>query len=236
MAKATLQGRLDGLEEALARIRSVVSGRAGYGPDGSLAEISVVARAERSAGQIVRDVVALLGSRFGLEVSEKIVRLALIYGDSRPDLGDGRLSLDRLTVRSEAGRQQVAVQVGYAGGSFWGWAAAPPGRRRTVDLVGTATLRAVEAYLGTSGQFRFERIVEVPLDDRKAIVSSLSLASGGGEVYLTGIAAVDELSEEAAARSTLDAINRRLRFTDKPKEVAVRRRRGGLPSGASRTS
>jgi hypothetical protein len=78
------------------------------------------------------------------------------------------------------------------------------------DLVGRATIDALAQLVGTRGAFQIERVQRQPLGELEVCLAHVSLLVEEALETLLGISVVRGDATVAAARSVLDAVNRRL--------------------------
>lgn len=209
-------------QRLLGCIRGVLSAKINWNASGGVEEVSLVAREDRPPGEVIEDVLAVFQTQAGVPLDPAAVRLALVYDDDRAEAASGRLQLERITSRQTGETLQVAVQVSGGGQTYFGWAEGRLGLNANLRLVASAALQAIGSHLGNVDVFALEKIVPVDLGDRKAIAVSLVFRDFGGEEFFDGLSTVRIFEAEAAARATLDAVNRRVRFVE-----YARGRRGG---------
>jgi len=78
------------------------------------------------------------------------------------------------------------------------------------QLIGYATIHALDQLIGPEGQFRLERLQRQPFGELDVMLSHLSLTTDEGIETLLGISVVRENDLSSVARAILDAVNRRL--------------------------
>lgn len=201
-------------ERLLGCVRGVISAKIAVSPGGGIEEVSLVARADRPQNDVVRDASGVFRARLGIDLDPDAVRLALVYDDERAESSSGRLQLERITTRNQGEVLRVAVQVSGGGRSFFGWGEGRQGQNVGLRLVAGAALQAVGGHLGNVDVFALEKVVPVDFGERRAVAVSLAFRDFGGEEFFDGLSTVRVIEAEAAARATLDAVNRRVRFVE----------------------
>lgn len=106
----------------------------------------------------------------------------------------------------------VAAEVSLTQGdrSYTGSADAAATATSVHRAVAQATLRAVEACIGSAARFELEHLQSTVLGADKAVVVEVSMITKHATERLTGISAVREDPRQAVIRATLDALNRRI--------------------------
>jgi len=114
------------------------------------------------------------------------------------------------TFSSDGEQDRVTVRLVEAESSHVGEAIAPKSSIEKGRLSSMAVLSALERMAHTSGQLRVDAVERVPVGDRVVTVVLISVGYGSGEETLIGTAFYRGDAVEAAARATLDSVNRRL--------------------------
>lgn len=200
----------EGPAETLRRLPGVVSAHLHIGPDGTVEHLYLVARRERTVGRILREVAAALRGGFGLELNEDNVRLVLLSGDERAWSG-GRFVLERITQRNENQKTHLAVHIRDGRQVVTGWASCETGRLRRKSLAALAVLDAAGGLIGEKSLLELAGCEIIRLAGRDVAAVSLAFADPSGDRHFHGLAEVGGSDDEAIARATLDALNRRLR-------------------------
>ncbi|MFQ5967246.1 MAG: hypothetical protein ACE5MI_06500 [Acidimicrobiia bacterium] len=121
-----------------------------------------------------------------------------------------RPHLATIDIRTEgADRTGVVVTVGYQDVPYEGKAQGEVGDENRPRLVAEATLRAVEKILGGRHRFDVEAIATTDLGSVRVAIAQVVI-SGSRESFVGSAVLREEDSAKAAARATLNAINRRL--------------------------
>jgi len=194
------------LQRTIEQIRGVTSARVILGDNDEIAEIHLVGIPGRGPKQIVRDTESLLYARFGMRVDYRRISLVQLDADGNA-AGPTRLRFisaaahpqasDRVRVVLHNGKTQVE---GVASGSIadGGLAAA------------RATLNAVQALIGQVAQLRLQQAQTIVVEGQQILLVAVSALTPTGEERLTGTCLVGNDLLPAAAKATLDAVNRRL--------------------------
>jgi len=220
------------LQRAIEKIEGVTSAGVILDADGEIAEIHILASPFRRPKQIVRDTESLLFVQFGIRVDYR--RISLVQ------VGSGEAATSRVRLRfisavpcPEAEAQvQVTLRCGderYEGTSSAGSCELSG---QSARAAADATLSAVQKALGRAVQLTAHEAQTVAADGQQVCLVIVRALTPRGEEHLTGSCMVAKSVFEAAAKATLDAINRRLPvWATLPRSQAAE----GAASDSSRT-
>ncbi|MTI69157.1 MAG: hypothetical protein FH751_02735 [Firmicutes bacterium] len=197
------------IEEFLGKINSVLSSKVVVNKDKEITEIHVLSSMERSPKQISRDVKSALMSKFDLDIDYKVISIAQIDKELTKD-DDSRLKLKSVETSITGKRLKVKVILEKDDKVYEGKISGPNTTFNSKRMLATATLEAIEKYLGVEEVFVFEDTSKVNLAGEDVIVTAVSfLASNKEEIY-SGSSFIDVDIKESVVKSTLDAVNRRV--------------------------
>lgn len=199
--------------QVVQRVVGVISCRPVVGENGSLTELHVLAAANRSPKQVVRDIESAVMVQLGVEIDHKVISVAQIREeDVLPGPVEVRPLLENVRVTTRGSRVEVAVSLDFTDQSSEGYAEGANTSLNKLRLVAVATLQAVEKHLGECGIMAVDELLKLKLSRGEAVLVSVSLVAGNREEYLLGTALVQSDYYEAVGRATLAAVNRRLAF------------------------
>ncbi len=156
----------------------------------------------------MRDIESLLRVNFGVRVDYRRVSLVQMQ-EERLFQAEGRPRL--AAVRSFDGpNRRAEVEMEKDGHIFIGTAQSSDSNIDAVRLVCMATIEAMEQVLGEHVTYHVGDIKQIELNKIQAIVVSVTLDFGTSQEMLFGICHVHVEPADAAARATLNAVNRRL--------------------------
>ncbi|BAS27468.1 hypothetical protein LIP_1622 [Limnochorda pilosa] len=199
------------LERGLLELASVGAVRVVPGTERPIDEIHVLATPGPSPKQVVRDVEALLLTRFGLRLDRRLISVVQLAGAYRK--GPERVVLERLTV--EQTRQNLLVRVGLLRGDeqATGEAEAASSPESRALLAAEATLRALEKLWHGRVRFGVEAQRRIQVAHRWCMAVRVGAVATGGDSFSgVGVALIRRSDEEAAARAVLNATQRRLQI------------------------
>jgi hypothetical protein len=197
-------------ENVIRRLRGVSAVRVDLAQGGVIDRVHVLGTAERSPRVVAAEVVAALAAELSVEIEQNQVRIATKRSE-QPDAGHlpsrPRLKFVGMTVATLHGSAEVKIQLEQDGAMVEGTAAGPNAAVQRLQLVGAATLRAVEAHLRSQGLFLLESATIAPLGARQVAVALVAWLGPEADV-LSGSSVVRDDPREAVVRAVLDAVNR----------------------------
>ena len=195
------------MESAINKIRGVYAAQVVIGDD-NVEEIHVIASPLRKPKQVVRDIESMLLVNFGVRVDYRRISLVQMQ-EERLFQAEGRPRL--VAVRSVDGPSKRAeVELEKDGHIYIGAAHGAAAETDSIRLVCTATIEAMEQVLGERVTYRVDEIEQITINQIHAIVVAVTLDFGSSQETLLGICQVRAEPADAAARATLNAVNRRL--------------------------
>ena len=205
-------------EDIIRRLRGVSAVRVDMAQDGTIDRVHVLGTAERSPRVVAGDVVAALAAELSVEIEPTQIRVATrrseqqegIQAPARP-----RLKFVGMTVAILREGAEVKIQLEHDGAIFEGAAAGPKAAVQRLQLIGAATLRAVETHLRAQGLFLLEGVTIAPLGARQVALAVVAWL-GPEEDILSGSSLVRDDPREAVVRAVLDAVNRPIAWLSPP--------------------
>src|SRR5262245_42571537 len=208
------------IEQLVAQVRGVLAVRVVKDEQGKIDELHVVGSPERSAKQMVRDVESLLFVRGGVRLDHRKISLVQV-AESSIHPAAVRVQLLNITRSGEDQTTTMTVTLGMGGRRVQGVGRGRPDQSEQPEqLLGYATIHALDQLIGPEGQFRLERLQRQPFGELDVILSHLSLTTDEGIETLLGISVMRENDLSSVTRAILDAVNRRLQRLLVGKKVA----------------
>ncbi|HLU52649.1 MAG TPA: hypothetical protein VK011_03545 [Acidimicrobiia bacterium] len=198
MDLAALQGklaRLDGVEA----VRVV-------GTDSRLEEIHVLARTNKPAKQVVRDVQSLAAAAFGIDVDRRIVSVVQL-ADSDLAGGDRPVIVD-IFESTNGSKSSVRVTLEWHDEMLTGETTGAAARATRNRLVAEAVLEALGQAIHSDASFAVASVDVPTLGSRPVAVAQIVLVTNQKERLLVGSALVDDDESRSVVRAVLDALNR----------------------------
>jgi len=217
MDQSMTRVRVEDIEAALAQVGEIKAARVVTEPDGSIAEVHILALPSKSPKQLVRDIESTIMARFGIPIDHRKISIALLGRDNLIDEVDVPQRTTDLRPRivsinaAVSGRQSTAsVTLEVGDTEFVGMASGPASATSRARQVATATLDAVDQALGLDVVFALEDVAVVTLGRERVAVACVSVVGMSGEQAFTGSAVLRQNEWDSIVRATLDAINRRI--------------------------
>lgn len=174
----------------------------------NIKEIHVVAGNNRSAKQIVRDIESTLLAVFDYEIDRKIISIAQIdTGMLKPIK---RIKYAGISIGNEGTELQCQVKLEHEGEFHTCMKHCIKTTRNRYNIIARATIGAIEQI--TKGAYVFD-VQDTFVTNSKDISFTcviINMIDRGEENHLIGTALIRDDINEAMARATLDAVNRKL--------------------------
>ena len=188
-------GRLDGVEAA----RVVAE-------NGHVDEIHVLARHNKAAKQLVRDVQSLSQALFGIGIDRRIVSVVQL-SDADLDAGD-RPALVDVSESLEGARAEVTVTLRWHDSLLLGTATGAAATATRPRQIAEATLEAIRQAIQTEVALAIGSMDIPSLGSRKVAIAQVVLVTESSERILIGSAFADDDETKSVVRAVLDALNR----------------------------
>ncbi len=203
-------------EQAIKQIKSVVAARIKVNNQGEIEEVHILAGSGRAPKQIVRDVESILVAQFDVQIDHKKISVAQVEDDEDGTFAiveSTRPKLVGVTLRTVNGMADVKVELLTGDKIIEGTAQGPSSAHNKLRLFVEATLKALSPL--TLDKFLFVEDVGISQFTKHQIaLVSITLITSGVEQSLTGSAVVRNDDREAVVKATLDAVNRKLWFSN----------------------
>lgn len=183
--------------------------------NGAVVEIHVLADGTRSPKQVVRDIESAVLVKLGIAIDHKCVSVAQLSSDEvAPPVNELRLKLARVGYFISGSESSVSITISVDEELFEATVTGPKLNHSRLRLAAKATLMAMEKYLGKENMFTLSDASKINIAGHNAVITAVSFFRDSREDVLLGAALAHGDELEAAAKSTLDAINRRLVFME----------------------
>ncbi|WP_105615232.1 hypothetical protein [Vallitalea okinawensis] len=196
------------IEQYLQKIKSVVGCKIIIDENERIEEIHILSGLNRSPKQIIRDVEAILLTKFDLSIDHKKISVAQIKEDIVEQGDDARLVLNKVEYHNEGSKGTIKVILQKDEETYENSASGINTVNSLKRLVGNTVLKVVEEYCDIEHLFNLEDVTLVTLSNLDVVVVIVSSFIRGHEQILSGTAIVKHDLNEAIARATLDAVNR----------------------------
>lgn len=218
MDQGTSRILAEDIEAVLSEVADVKAARVVAAPNGTIAEIHILATPAKAPKQLVRDIESAIMARFGVPIDHRIVSIAQLGRDSLADKNDqereafARPRIVAVNASVRGVQASAAVTLEIEGREFVGHAGGPASQTGRSRFIALAALDALSQYTDESISFALEDVSIVQLGKERVAVACVCLVSSFGEQFFTGSALARQSDNDSIVRATLDAINRRMGF------------------------
>jgi hypothetical protein len=197
------------LEDTLARLDSVDAVRVVSDGD-RITEVHVLGAPGKAAKQVVRDVQSLAMAKFGVSIDRRVISVVQIGPDSLPSVESERPIIAAIHETPDGPRTSVSVTLRWQGMEYTGKTTGPSAASARLRLVGEATLMAIEDMVDGAPPLALDAIGVASIGMRRVVVSVVVSTQHKEEDLDVGSALTGVDDSDAAVRSVLDALNRRI--------------------------
>lgn len=196
---------LTALQAKLGRLEGVEAVRV-VGTDSKVDEIHVLARRNKPAKQVVRDVQSLAAAAFDIEVDRRIVSVVQL-SDGDLAMGD-RPAIEDIAETTDGSRSTVRVTLEWNDDQLIGETTGAAATATRSRLVAEAVLAALGQALHSEASFAVASVDVPTLGSRRVAIAQIVLVTNQSERLMVGSSVVDEDESRAVVRAVLDALNR----------------------------
>ena len=194
-------------EDVITKIQGVTHAKVVYNNE-ELEEVHIIANTIRSPKQIVRDIESALLAIFNYRIDRKLISIAQIdtgetksikrirYEGISLDIKDNNVECEVRLIMNDDEYKSTETAIGTS-----------VNRRK---VVAKATISAIEDIIGKPFIFDVEDIVINSIREISYVTVIINMINNTAEEVLIGTAIIRNDMNEAIAKATLDAINRRI--------------------------
>ncbi|MBI4790964.1 MAG: hypothetical protein HY782_28370 [Chloroflexi bacterium] len=197
------------LELTIAQVQGVYAARV-VSEDRELREVHIVASTARSPKRLVRDVETLVFVKHGVRIDYRKISLVQLEEQDLLRLPVARPEIRRVAEENLGEQRRVRVEIQGAGKVVRGEALERVDNPNTLATAARATISCIEQLVGRQMDVRLENATCLRLDTREIALVVLACLVQDREETFVGASFVGLRPAEAAARATLDALNRRI--------------------------
>lgn len=192
-------------QEKIAKIDGVEAARV-VAANGHIDEIHVLARRNKAAKQLVRDVQSLGQALYGLTIDRRIVSVVQL-ADADLEVGL-RPALVDVSEAFEGSRAEVTVTLRWQDSLLLGKAAGAAAQATRARLIAEGTLGAIRQAINSEVALAISSMDIPTLGNRRVAVAQVVIVSESSERMVIGCAYMEEDEARAVVRAVLDALNR----------------------------
>ncbi|WP_346930632.1 hypothetical protein [Clostridium sp.] len=194
-------------EDVIAKIQGVTHSKVVYN-DEEVEEVHIIANTIRSPKQIVRDIESALLAIFDYRIDRKLISIAQI--DTGETKSIKRIRYEGISLEVKDNNVRCEVRLTMDDDVYMSTETAIGTSINRRRVVAKATVSAVEEMIGQVSAFDVEDIVINSIRDISYVTVIVNMINDVAEEVLIGTAIVRNDINEAIAKATLDAINRRI--------------------------
>lgn len=176
--------------------------------DDNIEELHVLSNTLRSPKQIARDIESSLLAAFDYRIDRRVISIAQIHTDDKEEIR--RIRFSGVSFTTDGNLAQCNVKLVYDDQEY----SVPETGIKTSSnkgkLVACSTIKAVEKILGQSDIFGIQDVIVEKKAGIDYVVVLISAIINDVEENMVGSAIVKSDLNEAIAKATLDAVNRRI--------------------------
>lgn len=199
--------RIQEFQEMINKIEGIIHVKIIESEQG-IEEIHILANQLRSPKQIVRDIESCLLATFDYRIDRKIISIAQIETDEYEPIK--RIKFDGVSLNTSGNLMECNVKLLYEEEEY---CIKETGLKTTANrkkIVAKATIGAVEAILRQSSIFDIQDVIITANREVNFVSVLVNMIANDNEETMIGSAIIKNDTNEAIAKATLDAINRRV--------------------------
>lgn len=198
-------------QEVISKIDGVISIKI-VNENDNIREMHVLANKIRSPKQIVRDIESSLIASFDYRIDRKVISIAQIETDDYRKIN--RILFNGITIGSSNNLFECTVNLYYDEEDYSITLSGIRTAAKSRKLVAEATIKAVEKILGQASLFDIQDVIVTNNRETTFVSVLVNLILNGQEETMVGSVIVKNDINEAIAKATLDAVNRRVQKTN----------------------
>ncbi|MGV8983772.1 hypothetical protein [Clostridium sp.] len=197
----------DNFGELINKINGVISTKIIH-QDNEIQEIHIMANTLRAPKQIVRDIESILLTSFDYRIDRKVISIAQIETDECDPIK--RIKFGGITLDVQANMLECKVKLLYEEQEFYVTQIGIKTSANRKKIVAKATIDAVEKIIGQSYIFDVQDVLSTTNREVTFVSVLVNMVINESEETMVGSAIVTNDINEAIAKATLAAINRRI--------------------------
>jgi hypothetical protein len=200
--------RGDELEKIVGRVKDVILARVVRDGEGKVKEVRVLTGDSKSAQRLARDVTSAVRSQ-GEDIAQDAIHVAQMTDDDWDRLVGCRLRLEGVSFGAQRGMAEAHVTLLSGSRAVTGADTGPRTSCEALKIVARATIAAIRAFIDPCPDLSLEGTAMVEIAGIKTVVVLVSATGPDGFECFSGSCPVRMDDKDAAARATLNAINRK---------------------------
>jgi hypothetical protein len=194
-------------EDVIMKIQGVTHAKVVYNNE-ELEEVHIIASTIRSPKQIVRDIESALLAIFDYRIDRKLISIAQI--DNGETKAIKRIRYEGISLGTKDNNVECEVRLTMDDKEYTSMEMAIGTSVNRRKVIAKATVSAIEEITGQTSVFDVEDIIINSIRDISYVTVIINMMNNTEEEVLIGTSIVRNDMNEAIAKATLDAINRRI--------------------------
>lgn len=195
------------IQEAINKIDGVINTKV-VSENDNIQEVHILANNLRAPKQIVRDIESSLLASFDYRIDRKVISIAQIQTDESKTIK--RIKYDGITMNTSGNIVECSVRLVYEEQEYSASETAIKTADNKRKIVAASTIKVVEAILGHASLFDIQDVLVNSSRNTTIVSVIVNMVLGDNEEVMVGSAIVKNDINEAIAKATLDAVNRRV--------------------------
>lgn len=189
------------------KINGIISSKINIEND-MLTEIHILANNARSPKQIVRDVESSIMASFGYRIDRKIVSVAQIQAEGNEI--NRRIKYSGISLNSYNNTIECSVKLIHDEAEFSETTMGIKTISNRKKIVAETTIKAIEKIIGRPSLFEIQDVMVFSKNEINFVTVLVNIICNDTEETLVGSVIIGSDTNEAIAKATLDAVNRRI--------------------------
>jgi hypothetical protein len=195
------------LKNMIAKIEGVINVKI-VSENDEITEVHILANNLRAPKQIVRDIESSLLAAFDYRIDRKVISIAQIQTEDNEALR--RVRYSGIDLKTEGNALECTVRLLHDGEEFGEQVSGIKTVANRKKIVADATIKTIEKILGQAYLFNIEDVIVNTSKDITYASVLVNMVLNESEQTMVGSAIVKHDVNEAIAKATLDAVNRRI--------------------------
>lgn len=196
------------LKNMIAKIDGVINVKVVTEND-EISEVHILSNNLRAPKQIVRDIESSLLAAFDYRIDRKVISIAQIQTEDNNE-ALRRVRYSGIDLKTEGNALECIVTLLHDGEEFGETITGIKTAANRRKIVADATIRTIEKILGQAYLFNIEDVIVSTSRDINFVSVLVNMVLNENEQTMVGSAIVKQDINEAIAKATLDAVNRRI--------------------------
>jgi hypothetical protein len=194
-------------QEVINKINGIISSKVNIEND-RLTEIHILANNNRSPKQIVRDIESSIMASFDYRIDRKIISIAQIQSEENDP--NRRIKYSGISLNSHDNTIECSVRLLHEDSEYIVTQTGIKTISNRIKIVADTTIKVVEKIICKSSLFEIQDVMIFSKNEINFVTVLVNIICNDNEETLVGSVIIGSDTNEAIAKATLDAVNRRI--------------------------